>query len=342
MDLRNLRRPIHLVLDWDGTLTRKDTLSIVGQIGYWHHRRDLEGKSLGSSGLEAPSLKPWNYFVKAYGEDYIAHQAEYRPKAEERRTVREERTWLASLAPIENRSVRRVEDSGLFHGVTTEDVDKVARKALAESQLELRKGWYELFGKLSQDRNSDAARSGNIISILSVNWSERFIRRAMLAAADSVKHTGTADQQQPTSLIQDMDIRANEIEGLDQAGGSEGKLNKKDSHGIRTSADKLAQMPADCRSNVEANPQERPSSGDHSVVYVGDSATDFECLLAADVGICIRDEPMGSGQKELANSLKRVGIPVLHVNENPPQDGRKVVWWAKDFGEIATCLCGYG
>ncbi|KAJ9626568.1 hypothetical protein H2203_004201 [Taxawa tesnikishii (nom. ined.)] len=224
MDLRNLRRPIHLVLDWDGTLTRKDTLSI------------------------------------AYGEDYIAHQAEYRPKAEERRTVREERTWLASLAPIENRSVRRVEDSGLFHGVTTEDVDKVARKALAESQLELRKGWYELFGKLSQDRNSDAARSGNIISILSVNWSERFIRRAMLAAADSVKHTGTADQQQPTSLIQDMDIRANEIEGLDQAGGSEGKLNKRTrtaSEPARTSLHRCLQIAAATSKQTRKNVQAR-------------------------------------------------------------------------------------
>jgi hypothetical protein len=32
--IMKLPRPIHLLLDWDGTLTRKDTLSLVGSIAY--------------------------------------------------------------------------------------------------------------------------------------------------------------------------------------------------------------------------------------------------------------------------------------------------------------------
>jgi hypothetical protein len=52
-------------------------------------------------------------------------------------------------------------------------------------------------------------------------------------------------------------------------------------------------------------------------VYVGDSTGDFHCLLAADVGICVRDEhsPVRSGQIELTDTFKRVGVEVRPLSD---------------------------
>jgi len=68
-------------------------------------------------------------------------------------------------------------------------------------------------------------------------------------------------------------------------------------------------------------------------VYVGDSWTDIECLLAADLGICIRDSPMGSSQAKLAEALTRLGISCLRLKDYKDADEWGVVW-ASDFAEI--------
>jgi hypothetical protein len=57
--IMKLPRPIHLLLDWDGTLTRKDTLSLVGSIAY-HANPDK-------------TLPPWSDFVNGWMNDYTHH-----------------------------------------------------------------------------------------------------------------------------------------------------------------------------------------------------------------------------------------------------------------------------
>ena len=68
-------------------------------------------------------------------------------------------------------------------------------------------------------------------------------------------------------------------------------------------------------------------------VYIGDSWTDIESLLAADLGICIRDDPMGSSQRKLAEALERLSIPCPRLRDWEQNDEPSVVW-VSDFGEI--------
>ncbi|KAK8216728.1 hypothetical protein M8818_001691 [Zalaria obscura] len=341
MDFRRLRRPIHLILDWDGTVTRKDTLSLVASIGYRHHGYDMDGRPLATSASPNPNpnssiaLKPWNHFVNAYIDDYSAHQSQYIPKTEDRKSLQDERAWLASLSPIENRSVQRVAESRLFQGVTAAEVDEVAQQAVTEGQLELRPGWAKLFMGLREGSEKGGER--HVLSILSVNWSERFIRSSLRAAAAASEDEATQYGKLLRSYLDNMNIRTNEIAGLERPTGSDGRLSTDSVKGVRTSTDKLAQMPLHCRKRLDEEYVEAGSSDEGSVVYVGDSATDLESLLAADVGICMRDEPMGSGQRELAETLARVGVEVRHVKEAQTGTRGRVVWWARDLAEIADC-----
>ncbi|KAK7527583.1 uncharacterized protein IWZ02DRAFT_370991 [Phyllosticta citriasiana] len=293
--------PIHLILDWDGTLTAKDTLHFLGQISAEHAVKDA-----------APPSSSWDDIVKAYVDDLDAHVKAYRPSSSERTTIAEEKAWLTSLEDVDLRSVRRVEDAGLFTGITADTVSQGAAKAVGSGQLQLRKGWENL---LFRNEGNEGILRGKI-SILSVNWSATFIREALLHAAYETKTL------QSTLMNAD---------GLDGFEGSSGRLTKSGEKGIRTSQDKLERMPIPHK-----------FGGDELVIYVGDSCTDLEALLAADVGVCVRDEPMGSGQRELAETLERIGVPVhrlkLLAEMPPPDDSRIDLWWTPSLEELSLSL----
>ena len=311
-------RPIHLLLDWDGTLTRKDTLSLVGSIAY-HANPDR-------------SLPQWSTFVDGYMNDYTEHANRYEPITSARTILDQERQWLASLAPIENKSVLRVESSGIFKRVKASHVDHIAASSVQSEDLQLRSHWDLLFHTL-------LSNPSNKISILSVNWSARFIRQSLLCASSSIT---SLEDETLNSYIRTMDIEANEISNLEHIDGSDGRLSKDSSTGIRTSADKLLRLPLRCQrklgkpiSNTEPVEQEEAI-----VVYVGDSATDLEALLAADVGICIRDDPMGSSQKELSDTLQRIGVNIRHVDEgiDVKQKTNNAVYWTHGFDQVIKAL----
>lgn len=73
-------------------------------------------------------------------------------------------------------------------------------------------------------------------------------------------------------------------------------------------------------------------------IYVGDSPTDLECLLLADIGIVVRNDPYEGSQLEMMETLKRIHIDVKWIGEFKSNDNsvpkEKVLWWAKDFTEI--------
>lgn len=286
--------------------------------------------------------------MQLYTDDYKVHEQAYKPAKADRRSVADEAAWLTSLEELENRSVRRVEGAGLFRGVTGHEVDEGARKVVEIGGLELREGWVELLLGLRKPRldlengeNEDTPKNKeNKISILSVNWSARFIKQAMIEAVSATEARHGHEKAELEQAVRDIEVIANEIEGLDDEGGSSGHLNKKGDNGIRTSRDKSRQMfqhsdPVGDRNGVE-------KANDPVVVYVGDSPTDLECLLEADVGVCIRDNPMGSGQQELADAFERVGVRVQHVSvlgessqDRPREQQERVLWWAKDLKEVA-------
>ncbi|KEQ97716.1 hypothetical protein AUEXF2481DRAFT_2649 [Aureobasidium subglaciale EXF-2481] len=316
--ITKMRRPIHLIFDWDGTLTCKDSLSLVGSIAYYAN--------------SSKSLPPWSDFVTGYMDDYTEHATQYYPHSAARTTIDQERQWLASLAPIEDKSVRRVESSGVFKGVKASHVDHIAASAIQHDDLRLRSHWDSLFQIVLTDPI-------NKISILSVNWSARFIRQSLLSASSQVtlEHRDTL-----SAYVENMQINANEISNLDLPGGSDGKLSKDSSTGIRTSADKLANMPTPCGRFLDtSSPERKPEDVDGEVVvYIGDSATDLEALLAADVGICIRDDPMGSSQRDLADTLTRIGVEINHIGGGVHKRtrGERVVYWTQDYGDVVKVI----
>lgn len=85
------------------------------------------------------------------------------------------------------------------------------------------------------------------------------------------------------------------------------------------------------------------------VVYIGDSATDLECLVAADVGVCIRDAPMGGSQRELAETCERVGVEVQDLRRlthgemviEKERGGRRL-WWVDGLERVREVLVGCG
>lgn len=318
INIMKIPRPIHLLLDWDGTLTRKDTLSLVGSIAY-HANPDT-------------SLPPWSTFVDGYINDYTEHAKRYEPITSARTSLDQERQWLASLTPVENKSVHRVESSGIFKRVKASHVDHIAASSTKSGDLQLRSHWHLLFHAL-------LSNPSNKISILSVNWSARFIRQSLLSASSNLTSPETDSLN---SYIQTMGIEANEISNLEHPDGSDGRLSKDSSTGIRTSGDKLLRLPLRCQQKLGKSITARDSveQEEEIIVYIGDSATDLEALLAADVGICIKDEPIGSGQKELFDTLQRIGVKVRHIDEgiDVKQRIENVVYWTCGFDEVTKAL----
>jgi thiamine phosphate phosphatase / amino-HMP aminohydrolase len=305
------KRSINLVLDWDGTITRKDTMFAMAEIASARDSR------LGNSSSTA---KQWEGFGKAYMDDFAEHQERYVPDLADRLDRTAESAWLKGLDVIEAQSVERVKDSGFFQGVERADVTQAANDLYSTGQVSFRPGWDRLFRRAQKIAHGPSSAIN--LSILSVNWSEAFIRASLKAAANSNKgDTESVSVEQVDSL----QILANEIDGLDNKIGSSGRLNVDLRPSIRTSFDKLQHLKLD---------------PDSMNVYAGDSATDFDCLLAADIGICIRDEPIGSSQRLLADTLARLKLKVVRVtdSERPEDLEQPRLFWARDLGEVDDFL----
>lgn len=314
-----LRSPVHFMLDFDGTITMKDTMSILARAPAY---RDLR---LHGANDRGSTERQWSSFGKAYMEDYRAHTAVYTPKAENRGRVQGVRDWLASLEGVEEGSAKRVEQSEFFRGVIAQDVHKAAVNALENKELQLRHGCRELMQRVLFNASQ---RTSNGLTIISVNWSRKFIKSAIWPETQGADNTRDCDA--PTTISNEIDILANELEGLGNPAGSSGRFCAGQSEVVRTSADKWHHM-----DNISVPEIRGPPP---LLVFIGDSPTDFECVLDADVGICMRDQPMGSGQSELAALFQRMGVPVLHVSESCADVDGKSLWWARDFAEIGACL----
>lgn len=192
-----------LYLDWDGTITRRDTLSMLAGIGYRNHER------AGSK----PPLPPWSSFSTAWVDDYTAHEDAYEPSREARTTASQEFDWLRSLKAIEERSITRVEAAGVFKGLDRQivdaDVDAIVKEslwvdgqqlepaAISQSKLTFRAGLYPLMQKIQKQNGKNR--------IISVNWSSFFI-------SSCLRHVGSRTGE--LEAISGLEIAANEIDGL--------------------------------------------------------------------------------------------------------------------------------
>lgn len=307
---------VQVFIDWDGTITKHDTMEEVARVGY----------------KKNPETQPWSDIVRAYLDDYRFHRDSYAPLKDQRKTIKEESEWLESLSEVETRSVERVRDAGLFLGVNKNDMSEAAAEALDNGNIKLREGWKDLFlSELLPPEHSVAVvrRDGFRFHILSVNWSATFIKGCML-------HASLASQSaDDLKALIPMTYLANEMASCETSTSDTGN----DSATIRTSADKVRTIEQVLHQHaLGQNGNRKPIT-----VYIGDSCTDFDALLYVDYGICIRDEPLGSGQRELVDTLKRTGVPVKAISELelslPVQRAEtKILWWAKDLREVSDFL----
>ncbi|TVY17771.1 hypothetical protein LARI1_G003294 [Lachnellula arida] len=103
-----LPRPI--ILDFDGTITTKDTITTLAHLAITHQA---------SHGL---NLQPaWDNIVSSYSSDFSSHIAHYHPSKEERKTLKQEIEYYRSLKVVETKSFDRVSASGIFKGIKAAD-----------------------------------------------------------------------------------------------------------------------------------------------------------------------------------------------------------------------------
>ncbi|KAJ4370689.1 hypothetical protein N0V83_005210 [Neocucurbitaria cava] len=311
----NPRQPIHWVLDWDGTITKHDTLDALVNIS-------------ASIKPDFPVQKFWEDLTQSYMDDYTATLANLAPGGILPKTIEEEIALIRKLRAVEQRSLHRVSLSGIFAGLTTSAINAGIRECISSGQIGLRRGFAQFFESMQTDKTdaSGQHKSKSQLSILSVNWSQHFIASCLRAFNTPI----------PASSI-----LSNELQNLTQNLPSNGHIGPSNSASmmIVSSDDKLRCLERlkQEREASSSSPQDTSTSS-IPIVYVGDSLTDIECLLAADLGICIRDEPMGSGQRKLAE-LDRLGVKVPRLKDWREADEWNVVW-ARDFVEIREWVEG--
>jgi len=281
---------IHLFLDWDGSITYHDTMSVLANIGYKKRRQ------LSDHDQRLPSIKPWEYFVQAYMSDYDKHVSTYNPTKLERKSVEQESAWLGSLEAVEKASVERVRDAGLFDCISVYDVEDAAKEAIQDRKVELREGWRELLcAPLRYPERCTISR----VEIISVNWSERFIRECLKA-----KFAKQCVDKTTNKFLEELPIFANQFIPENP--------ELETSRIIYTSTDKRKIL-QQRRSTLPLSNSVVHSDMSTLLVYIGDSATDFDCLLEANIGIVIQDDPLSSSQRELQETLQRTGFEIVPI-----------------------------
>ncbi|TVY84987.1 UPF0655 protein [Lachnellula suecica] len=291
----SIPRPRAFVLDFDGTITTKDTIDTLAQFGISKQATrglDLKGE--------------WDEVVTKYGEDFSTHVENYRPVKEDRRTLKEEVNYCRSLKEIEKRSFGRITSSGIFKGIDAGEWHDFGVHSVENGLVKLRNG----IGKFVSEV---MANNGNMCGIVSVNFSRYFIRGVLA---------------QVSSALDGINIIAN---AANAAGILEGFGVSDKSHPaqvIATSEDKLAAL-KDMLGFWRSNGHLAETNMD--TVYIGDSGTDIECLMEDRIiGIVILED----GQSSLMETFKRVGVEVFHIRDFR-EKSEKSVYWARDFEEIA-------
>lgn len=251
-----------------------------------------------SKGLDLTST--WDEILQSYGEDYSAHTSNYKPAKEERETLAAEIAYYRSLREVELRSFDRVSKSGIFKGIRRGDWLAFGREAVASGEVRVREGFGAFVDEINKSRGT--------WDVVSVNFSSHFIRGVISVIA------------RPGN--EEVEILAN---APDQAGtllGSDGKAPMTSSDAKLLSMQDLLQSWRD---------KSQTKGGHPKVVYIGDSGTDIECLTAdGTVGIVMSDD----GKSSLIETLKRIGVNVIHIEEYQERSS-KPVYWVRDFAEIA-------
>ena len=193
----------------------------------------------------------------------------------------------------------------------------------------------------SVNDDTNLNRSGGI-HVISVAWSASFIAHAIraswsLGCPPNLQLPSISANTEATgpSRMEPLQVYANEI---DEAGlGRVIGCPTNDGHRILTADDKHRVMNNIIKLTQQSNPESQMQT-----LYVGDSPTDLRCILDADIGICMRDDPLTSEQLQLQQALARINVSTNRVtslaNQSRNKSDGKTIWFAFDFVEISEAL----
>lgn len=152
------------ILDFDGTITVKDTIDVLANYGIeWQARKGMNMKGI------------WEEIVASYERHFEDHVRGYKHAKEDRKTLEQEIAYYRGLREVEERSFGRVSDSGLFKGIGKEAWEGAGREAVEKGDVVVRKGFKEFVEMLKENER--------IWGIVSVNFSGSFIRGVVGASA---------------------------------------------------------------------------------------------------------------------------------------------------------------
>jgi len=229
----------HIVVyvDWDETITTKDTLSLLAPTA------------------EEVTIGP-NF--EYYQNEYLSDHQQFAQNFGEIRTKEDLLRFVKDVKMSESETISKIIKGGLFYGTTHK------QRCGRLSSVQYRDGWTRMAKRIAEEIQSGTMKA----YIVSVNWSKKFIAEGLRRASDTVHLFGLYDSGFT-------DIYSNELEEDAETGICTGRIVGPNDAGLILSGfDKLAF----CQNVAAKNPE--------SVhVYVGDSLTDWPCLLWADVGI---------------------------------------------------------
>jgi 2-hydroxy-3-keto-5-methylthiopentenyl-1-phosphate phosphatase len=241
------------ILDFDGTITTKDTISTLARFGLYTQAE--KGNDLS---------KAWEEVVKKYGEDYQNHNKNYKPSKEERDTATKEIDYYRSLKEVETISFGRVSASGVFCGISTSDWETFGSEAIEKGEVVVREGFKEFLERIKKQRD--------LVGVVSVNFSRHFIQGVLQASA--------GPQLSQLEVIANHPDENGVLLGPRSQDGGFGPI-------MVTSDAKLALM-RDLLHSFRGGGKGPEFS---RAIYIGDSGTDIECLVDDNIiGIIISED----------------------------------------------------
>lgn len=328
-----------LLLDFDGTITKHDTLASLVTLAIAASSTSTVGAgSQDQAAIATHQQKQralWDQIVRDYVAAYRAHVTNYTTAAgagetEERRTtLRQELAFLESTREVERASVARVSRAGFFAGLNAPALERLGWEAVrlasplpapssssghgkngsgsgdgdGDGSLEEEKGEGAVRLKKGVGRFLEQqGRDGWDVAVVSVNWSREFIRGVVEAGCT----WGPGAERVRRVVANGIRFPSGQVEGPEELGGEP----------LVTAGDKLRAMES-----------LRQKLADEKMVYFGDSTTDLACLMEADLGVIMAD----SAESKLLNTLKRIGQEAPHVTD--AKTDSKLVW-ARDFDEV--------
>ncbi|EPE06286.1 hypothetical protein F503_02414 [Ophiostoma piceae UAMH 11346] len=322
------RAKMHIILDFDGTITANDTIGVLAASAVsFQTQRDSQS---GGTGVDWDAR--WKRVVDDYLADHQRHTASYTPTEPSRTTLEHELDYLRSLRDVDYGSIRALYDAGLFRGMAPHrlaEAGQVAVQAGGSDGVRVRPGFSEFLSEV-------ATRQKWPVSIVSVNWSDAWIR--------GVVSTQTKGDER---IADDVKIYTNKISESGAIVSNYERVGAEDTASpVSSCLDKLEALKV---AAVNAAQLSATIGINEPVVYMGDSTTDLECLIHAGQGdrggggIVLADGD-GRATSKLLKALARLGYNVPHVSETEKgrfretktaaNDAGPRLAWARDFDEI--------